>query len=229
MAEFLIKAQGNLWMENLAKENWASKGLTQRTFDARGQIGDIIVVKPDGWVWGNKECLPSFVVVKLSGMTEEEAKKYEETLMQDEVITRQGTIDKKEWEDETKQVKFIQSNRFTEIPTVIETKEIERIVVTPISEITEASAQFKTMPQDVSSTQENLKIGMVVLKGIVDVNTVEGQAINTYLLRKRKYQIDPKLIDGKLDIIEVKDLSELNMNIKNNTPITETVWQVKNG
>jgi hypothetical protein len=51
-----------------------------QSYNARSQIGDIIVVRPDGWVWGKEECLPNFIVVKVPQMTETEAKKYEESL-----------------------------------------------------------------------------------------------------------------------------------------------------
>jgi hypothetical protein len=40
----------------------------------------VIVVRPDGWKWGNAECLPDFVIIKIPEMTYEEAKKYEEKI-----------------------------------------------------------------------------------------------------------------------------------------------------
>ena len=45
---------------------------------ARSMKGDIIVVRPDGWKWGNEECPPRFVVVKLKGVKEEDVKHYEQ-------------------------------------------------------------------------------------------------------------------------------------------------------
>lgn len=136
MAEFLIKATSANWMDDTSK--WVSKGVTQRMYDARSQVGDIIVVKPDSWVWGNKECLPQFVVGKVPNITEEEAKKYEEKLEQDEVITLQRTIDKKDWEDIKKQESFIIENRFTVIPTIIKTEEVERIKVVALADLTKS-------------------------------------------------------------------------------------------
>jgi hypothetical protein len=47
---------------------------------ARSQIGDIVVVRPDGWLWGKEECLPNYVVVKVPQVTFEEAQIYEESL-----------------------------------------------------------------------------------------------------------------------------------------------------
>ena len=49
--------------------------------------GDIIVVRPDGWKWGKEECLPNYIVYKLPGLTEEEAKKYEESLTKEVSVT----------------------------------------------------------------------------------------------------------------------------------------------
>ena len=74
MAEFLIKAEGNKWMEALAKESWTTKKLTQEQFDARSEIGDIVVVRSDGYPWGKCECPPQYVVIKVPKMDWEKAK-----------------------------------------------------------------------------------------------------------------------------------------------------------
>jgi hypothetical protein len=55
-----------------------------QSFNARSQIGDVIVVRPDGWKWGSCECLPDFVVVKVKG-TMEENKHLEESLTETQV------------------------------------------------------------------------------------------------------------------------------------------------
>jgi hypothetical protein len=81
MAELLIRAKKH-WMDDLKQEEIDKMTKEQKqSYDARSQIGDIIVVRPDGWNWGKEECLPNFVVVKVPQMTDEEAKKYEESLM----------------------------------------------------------------------------------------------------------------------------------------------------
>jgi hypothetical protein len=49
--------------------------ITQNGYDSRTQVGDVIVVRPDGWEWGTRECLPEYVVIKLPGVSEEDAKK----------------------------------------------------------------------------------------------------------------------------------------------------------
>ena len=61
MAEFLVKA----------KPSWNGKGK---------EVGDIVVVRPDGWKWGNKECPPDYIIVKLPSMSFEDAKEYEKKL-----------------------------------------------------------------------------------------------------------------------------------------------------
>jgi hypothetical protein len=74
-------------MDKLSQEEVDKMTKEERqSYDARSQIGDIIVVRPDGWVWGREECLPNFIVVKVPDMTLEEAKKYEESLSKTEII-----------------------------------------------------------------------------------------------------------------------------------------------
>jgi hypothetical protein len=68
-AEFLINAQ-NHWMDALTPTE--VNGMDQQALDnytARGQKGDIVIVKPDGWVWGNSERPPEYIVVKVPTMT----------------------------------------------------------------------------------------------------------------------------------------------------------------
>ena len=47
----------------------------------RSRLGDIIVVRPDSHVWGNEECLPRFIVVKITNMTYDDAKHLEDVLL----------------------------------------------------------------------------------------------------------------------------------------------------
>jgi len=82
-AELLIRAQAN-W-----KDSWAQAKIDAQTPDekreyhARSKIGDIIVVKPDGWEWGSSEQPPQYIVIQLEGMPMSEAKKYEEPVEED--------------------------------------------------------------------------------------------------------------------------------------------------
>ena len=66
MAELLVKAKPH-WKDswNQTKINSLSEN-EKRHYNARSQIGDIIVVKQDGWNWGKEERLPNFIVIKIS-------------------------------------------------------------------------------------------------------------------------------------------------------------------
>ena len=75
MAELLIKAENP--SNNPAK-----------------QIGDVVVVKPDGWKWGKEECLPRYVVVKVPDMTVKEAEKYVEPLIKNPDDIEKATVEK---------------------------------------------------------------------------------------------------------------------------------------
>ena len=81
MAELLIRAIGH-WRDNEDTSKMSEQELV--SWNARSQKGDIIVVRPDGWKWGNCECLPDFIVVKVKG-TMEENKHLEEPLMETKV------------------------------------------------------------------------------------------------------------------------------------------------
>jgi hypothetical protein len=83
MAQLLIKAL----------EPWNNDSPTAPS--ERSRLGDIIVVRPDDHVWGNEECLPRFIVVKITNMTYEDAKHLEESLMVDDGLDEQGIPKKK--------------------------------------------------------------------------------------------------------------------------------------
>ena len=79
-AELLIQAR-NHWMDNLSQSEIDKMSVNEKqSYDARSQIGDIIVVRPDGWVWGKEECLPRFVVVKLPNVSVDDVKYLEQSL-----------------------------------------------------------------------------------------------------------------------------------------------------
>lgn len=80
MAELLVKAKSH-WKDGFTQaqiDALTPKQLDE--FNSRSQIGDIIVVRPDGWVWGKEECLPNFVVIKIPSLSYEDAKGFEEQL-----------------------------------------------------------------------------------------------------------------------------------------------------
>ena len=77
MAELLIQAKSH-WMDKFTQEQVDKMSIGEkRSYSARAQIGDVIVVCPDGWKWGREECLPNYVVIKVPTLTVEEAKKYD--------------------------------------------------------------------------------------------------------------------------------------------------------
>jgi len=70
MAILLIKADAH-WMDALTEEEvqkYASKDLSfMDSYNARYQKGDVVEVREDGCPFGNSECLPKFLVVKVDG------------------------------------------------------------------------------------------------------------------------------------------------------------------
>ena len=92
-------------------------------FEKGAKKGDIIIVKPDGWVWGKEESPPRYVVFKLPEMTYEEAKKYEEATDDLDAIgfkLRKYSVDTLEVDDAKMKVKGVKTIDKTK---VIEFKE----------------------------------------------------------------------------------------------------------
>ena len=91
MAELLVKAKPH-WKDDFTQARVDAMVKEEKAmYDARSQIGDIIVVRPDGWEWGKEERLPNFVVFKLPGVSVDAVKKYEDPLTVgefDEVLGR---------------------------------------------------------------------------------------------------------------------------------------------
>jgi len=124
MAEFLIKAEGNKWMEALAKESWSTKNLTQEQFDARSEIGDIVVVRDDGHPWGKCECPPQYVVIKVPKMDWEKVKAVVEKGLYE---TRMITIDSREVEQQVMRKKHLYKVPSTLVDTAIKEKGVLEI------------------------------------------------------------------------------------------------------
>ena len=83
MAELLIRAKKH-WKDELNATLITKMNAEEKMqYDARCQIGDIIVVKPDGWKWGKEEGLPVFVIKKYPGIKAEELKHLESPLFND--------------------------------------------------------------------------------------------------------------------------------------------------
>lgn len=62
MAEFLIQAKPH-WMDSIDPDTLFLDQIDG--YNARVQMGDIIVIKPNGWVWGREECLPNYIVIQI--------------------------------------------------------------------------------------------------------------------------------------------------------------------
>jgi hypothetical protein len=80
MAELLVQAKKH-WMDDMTQEQIdALDEGKKKSRNARIEIGDIVVVRPDGWNWGKEERLPNYIVVKIPELSIEEAGKYENPL-----------------------------------------------------------------------------------------------------------------------------------------------------
>lgn len=80
MAELLVFAT-TTWQDNLTPGQVNKLTALQKSkYESRLVRGDIVVVKPDGWKWGDQERLPKFIVVKIPGLSEKDAKMYESAL-----------------------------------------------------------------------------------------------------------------------------------------------------
>lgn len=86
--EFLVKAD-NHWMDSLTQIDVDKMIIEEKeAYLSRLQIGDIIVIRPDGWPWGKEESLPRFVIIKVPDMTIQEAMEFEESLVENDKIVR---------------------------------------------------------------------------------------------------------------------------------------------
>lgn len=80
-AEFLIQAKPH-W-----KDAWKTNEVNKLTpeekksYDSRIEIGDIVVIKPNGWEWGREETLPNYYIVKVPNISVEEAEHLTQSLM----------------------------------------------------------------------------------------------------------------------------------------------------
>ena len=78
-AEFLVKAIDAVHADSVKDK----RGCYKR--------GDVVVVMPDGHVWGKAEGLPKFVIVRVPGLAVDAARKYLESEMDaasENIITR---------------------------------------------------------------------------------------------------------------------------------------------
>lgn len=68
------------------KDSWDNQKVNSLTaqekqqYDSRIEIGDIVVIKPNGWEWGREETLPNYYIVKVPNVTVEQAQYAVESL-----------------------------------------------------------------------------------------------------------------------------------------------------
>ncbi len=80
MAELLVRAK-NHWMDSFTPDQVSALSPGQLAeYNARTQLGDIIVVRPDGWGWGKEECLPNFIIVQLPNVPVAAVQQMEDSL-----------------------------------------------------------------------------------------------------------------------------------------------------
>lgn len=80
MAELLVQAKSH-WMDNMSQQD--IKNLNEdrkKSRDSRIRLGDIVVVKPNGWEWGREERLPNYLVIKVPQLTVEQVEHFTESL-----------------------------------------------------------------------------------------------------------------------------------------------------
>ena len=100
--EILVKAQP-FWQRSEAIPEGTLQDSISYLRDMWHQThrGEIIVIKPNGWMWGRKERPPEYIIVKVPGVTVAQAIKYTQGLIDstlyDSTLSQQpDTVDVKE-------------------------------------------------------------------------------------------------------------------------------------
>lgn len=82
-AEMLVLAKTH-WMQTADTTGWSKEQKLER--QQSKTKGHVETVKPDKADWGKKECLPSYIIVKLPGVPVDSLKKYLEETIDSTVI-----------------------------------------------------------------------------------------------------------------------------------------------
>ena len=88
MAQLLVRTK-NHWLDEVPKLvqlTWTQEEVDE--YNRRSIRGDIIVVKDDDHIWGRREGLPDYVIVKIAGLSLNNAKHFEDALIIDDVVIR---------------------------------------------------------------------------------------------------------------------------------------------
>jgi hypothetical protein len=97
MAELLVQARGH-WMDNFTQAQIdALDDNAKASRDARIQLGDIVVVRPDGWQWGNEENLPRYIIVKIPQLSVDDVSYLVEQLIDKTNPDKPIILKKRKW------------------------------------------------------------------------------------------------------------------------------------
>ena len=89
--ELLVMAKKH-WQDTMTQDEIDKlTPIKKHAFDNRIKKGEVICVKPDGWLWGKEECLPNFIIVRVPGVSIEQGVDY----LRKTVREADGTIRRK--------------------------------------------------------------------------------------------------------------------------------------
>jgi len=98
MCELLIQAKGH-WMDDFTQEQIdALDDKKKASRNARIQLGDIVVIKPNGWTWGREETLPNYYIIKVPNISVEEAEYATQALMDNTDPDNPVTLKKRKYQ-----------------------------------------------------------------------------------------------------------------------------------
>lgn len=192
MAEFLIKA---------IDANHPDPGI-----DLAGcyKRGDIVLAKPDGWSWGKCEGPPKFNILKVPGMSIEEAEQY--TKPHTELEQKTIEVTKKQYEQDPRCAEFVEDpevlSEWTEQETMTFAKR-------DYSE-TFAEKYFDKLPT-IKGIKDPWQGDLVELSGIVTKIRLRGNVEKTKIRRACKI-IMRDIILNKDGLAECLDINSCAIN-----------------
>ena len=176
MAECLIRAKGH-WKDSWTPAQVNKLSIAEKEqYDARTQLGDIVVIRPDGWEWGREECLPNFILVKIPDMTVEEAKQYEDSIMGIGEYDWSIRIAKEKWDSAQDKTALFPEIEFKTTPSIISETADEYV----IGAIVFRSKMFRFRKHFLKPTWVNTIIsqgGVYTINKATVINYIEAKVI----------------------------------------------------
>ncbi|MFA6100393.1 MAG: hypothetical protein WC750_06030 [Patescibacteria group bacterium] len=164
MAELLIKAKKH-WMDEFTQKQIDDLPVNAKeSYNARTQIGDVIVVKPDGWPWGNEECLPTFLVIKLPGVAVSDVEYLTQELYGDVEKDYSLRIEKEKWEKDGVEVDTLKENRLTTTPVAVLQDEKSYLVVGKWMQKTMLKRRKYRVPENITKNYAQLGSSAVTIE-----------------------------------------------------------------